>query len=267
MISAILFAGGAVFSVPADELPDVGAHRSTASTPRRFLIRFLTDTDFPPFHYYDEEGGLTGFDVDLARAICQEAGTQCDIQTRGWDQLLPALRKNEADAVIAAQRITATALADVDMTAPYFYNTAWFVGRRGGPPLTITPEGLEKRSIAVVKGSAHEAYVRMFFRDSRIEPMDSADRAREALRTGKVDLVFDDGILLVFWVNGSLSQSCCELKGGPYFEPRFFGDGLAIAVSRRDPALTRLINDALDRLRRNGRYEDLLLRYFPNRLF
>jgi len=43
---------------------------------RRLLIRFLTDSEFPPFHYYDEEGVLTGFDVDLARAICVEAGIQ-----------------------------------------------------------------------------------------------------------------------------------------------------------------------------------------------
>jgi polar amino acid transport system substrate-binding protein len=79
--------------------------------------------------------------------------------------------------------------------------------------------------------------------------------------------VFGDGIGLIFWVNGSLSQECCELKGGPYFEPRFFGDGLAITVTRQDGDLKRLINRTLDRLRRNGRYEELMLRYFPNRVF
>lgn len=234
---------------------------------RRFVIRFLTDTDFPPFHYHDEDGGLTGFDIDLARAICQEAGTQCEIITRAWDQLLPALRKGEGDAVIAALRIAASTLTEADLTDRYFYTTAWFAGRRGGGRGTTTPESLENRSIAVVKGSAHEAYLRTFFRDSRIEALDSVERAREALRAGKVDYLFDDGIGLVFWVNGALSANCCEMKGGPFFEPRFFGDGLAIAVSRQDPELKRLINGALARLRQTGRYEELLLRYFPNRLF
>jgi polar amino acid transport system substrate-binding protein len=234
---------------------------------RRFAIRFLTDSEFPPFHYYDEEGVLTGFDIDLARAICVEAGTQCDIRARPWGQLLPALARGEADAVIAAQRITTSLVRDFDVTDRYFFTTAWFAGPRGGERLATTPEQLERRRIAVARGSPHEAYLRTFFRESAIEALATVEEAREAVRLGRADLVFGDGIGLIFWVNGSLSQECCELKGGPYFEPRFFGDGLAITVPRQDGDLKRLINRTLDRLRRNGRYEELMLRYFPNRVF
>lgn len=234
---------------------------------RRSVIRFLTDSEFPPFHYYDEEGALTGFDVDLARAICVEAGTQCDIRVRPWGELLPALAKGQADAVIAAQRITPALMRDFDVTDRYFFTTAWFAGPRGGERLPTTPEQLERKRIAVARGSPHEAYLRTFFRESAIETMDTVEEAREAIRQGGADLVFGDGIGLVFWVNGSLSQECCELKGGPYYEPRFFGDGLAITVPRQDRDLKRLINRTLERLRRNGRYEELMLRYFPNRIF
>jgi polar amino acid transport system substrate-binding protein len=234
---------------------------------RRFAIRFLTDSEFPPFHYYDEDGVLTGFDVDLARAICLELGTQCDIRAVPWNELLPALRRGEADAVIAAQRITPSLLKEFDVSDRYFYTTAWFAGLRGGPRLTMTPEQLERRRIAVARGSPHEAYLRTFFRESAIETTESIEQAREAVRQGRADLVFGDGIGLVFWVNGALSQDCCELKGGPFFEPRFFGDGLAITVPRQDVELKRMINRTLERLRRSGRYEELMLRYFPNRIF
>jgi polar amino acid transport system substrate-binding protein len=235
--------------------------------PRRFAIRFLTDSEFPPFHYYDEDGVLTGFDVDLARAICLELGTQCDIRALPWNELLPALRRGEADAVIAAQRITPSLLKEFDVSDRYFYTTAWFAGLRASPRVTTTPEQLERRRIAVARGSPHEAYLRTFFRESAIETTDSVEQAREAVRPGRADLVFGDGIGLVFWVNGSLSQDCCELKGGPFFEPKFFGDGLAITVPRQDVELKRMINRTLARLRRNGRYEELILRYFPNRIF
>jgi polar amino acid transport system substrate-binding protein len=234
---------------------------------RRFVIRFLTDSEFPPFHYYDEEGVLTGFDVDLARAICNEAGAQCDVRARPWTELLPALQRGEADAVIAAQRITAPLVRDFDVTDRYFHTTAWFAGPRGGPRQPITPERLERQRVAVARGSPHEAYLRTFFRESAIETTDTVEQAREAVRQGRADLVFGDGIGLVFWVNGSLSQECCELKGGPFYEPKFFGDGLAITVPRQDVELKRLINRTLERLRRNGRYEELILRYFPNRIF
>ena len=271
LMSAIMIVGA--LTIPSN--PAASQSEPTIAPPpapssggsRRIVIRFLTDSEFPPFHYYDEEGVLTGFDVDLARAICVEAGTQCDIRARPWGELLPALTRGEADAVIAAQRITPTLVRDFEVTDRYFFTTAWFVGLRGGERLPTTPERLERQRIAVAKGSPHEAYLRTFFRESAIETMDTVEQARDAVRQGRADLVFGDGIGLIFWVNGSLSQECCELRGGPYFEPRFFGDGLAITVSRQDADLKRLINRTLDRLRRNGRYEELMLRYFPNRVF
>src|SRR5262245_59926650 len=50
--------------------------------PRRVAIRFLTDSDYPPFNYYDEDNILTGFNVDIARAVCLELAAACDIQVR-----------------------------------------------------------------------------------------------------------------------------------------------------------------------------------------
>ncbi len=277
LTSAILIVAGLI-SVPQAsaqarkeapaEAPSIAPPAGTPTTgTRRFVIRFLTDSEFPPFHYYDEDGVLTGFDVDLARAICQELGTQCDVRALPWNELLPALRRGEADAVIAAQRITPALLKDFDVTDRYFYTAAWFAGLRTSQRLTITPEQLERRRIAVARGSPHEAYLRTFFRESAIETTETVELAREAVRQGRADLVFGDGIGLVFWVNGSLSQDCCELKGGPFFEPKFFGDGLAITVPHQDVELKRMINRTLERLRRSGRYEELILRYFPNRIF
>ncbi len=234
---------------------------------RRAAIRFLTGSEFPPFHYYDEEGILTGFDVDIARAICLELSAACDIRVRAWDDMLPALRRREADAVVASQAITPQALAHADFTDRYYYTPAWFAGQRGSTRLETTPEKLEGKKIGVAKATAHEAYLRAFFPGSSIQTFDTPALAREALTMRATDLVFDDGISLVFWLNGTLSKECCELVGGPFYEPRYFGDGVGIAVGKSDASLKALINHALRRVRETGRYEELLLRYFPNRLY
>ena len=234
---------------------------------RRVVIRFLTESDFPPFNFYDEDGVLVGFNVDVARAICQDLNTACDIKVRPWAELLPALQRGEADAVIAAHTVTPQALRSVDFTDRYFFTPGRFAGKLGGEAIEMTPEGLDGKRIGVAKNTAHEAYLKTFFRSSAIKSFENADLAREALLQGQVDYVFDDGISLIFWMHGTASKHCCEIKGGPFLEPKYFGDGIAIAVPKNDQQIKTMINGALARLRASGRLDELTERYFPIRVY
>ena len=247
-------------AAPAQPSPD-------ATAPRRVVIRFLTDSDFPPFNFYDEDGVLVGFNVDLARAICLELNTSCDIKARPWEELFAGLKNGDADAVIAAHRVTASALKEVDFTDRYFHTPGRFAGRKESPQVEMSPSGLDGKRIAVARGTAHEAFLKAFFRDSPLAIYENADLAREALAAGKADFLFDDGISLAFWLNGTLSRQCCEMRGGPFLEPKFFGDGIAIAVPKTDPGIRLLLNKALDRVRASGRFDELVQRYFPVRIY
>jgi polar amino acid transport system substrate-binding protein len=247
-------------ATPAQPSPD-------ATAPRRVVIRFLTDSDFPPFNFYDEDGVLVGFNVDLARAICLELNTSCDIKARPWEELFAGLKNGDADAVIAAHRVTASALKEVDFTDRYFHTPGRFAGRKESPQVEMSPNGLDGKRIAVARGTAHEAFLKAFFRDSPLAIYENADLAREALAAGKADFLFDDGISLAFWLNGTLSRQCCEMRGGPFLEPKFFGDGIAIAVPKTDPGIRLLLNKALDRVRASGRFDELVQRYFPVRIY
>lgn len=233
----------------------------------RAALRFLTDNDFPPFHFLDEEGVLTGFNFDLAQAICLELAAACDVQAKAWDDLLPSLGRREADAVIASHATTPRLLADFWVSERYFYNVGRFAAQRGPAPPAVTPETLDGKRVAVARGSPHETYLRAFFRDSQVQVFETVELARDALVAGKVDFLFDDGASLVFWLAGTLSKACCQAVGGPFYEPRFFGDGAVIVVRKDDQQLRVQINQALERTRASGRFEELLAKYFPGRAF
>ncbi len=234
---------------------------------RRVVVRFLTDNDYAPFNYMDEDGVLVGFNIDLARAICLELEATCDIKARPWDELLTALRRGEADAVIAGHAVTPRALAAVDFTERYFHTPGRFAAKRTETKTDVDPSALYGRRIAVRRSTAHEAYLRAFFRDSAVVAFDTEEAAREALMSDKADYLFGDGVGLVLWVNGTSSRDCCELRGGPFLEPRYFGDGMAIAVSKSDPQMRLLLDGALKKVRANGRLDELMLRYFPARVY
>ncbi|MDO9381527.1 MAG: transporter substrate-binding domain-containing protein [Hyphomicrobiaceae bacterium] len=234
---------------------------------KRLVIRFLTTDDFPPFNYYDDEGILTGLNVDLARAVCLEVGAACDIKVRPWEELMLAMKRGDADAVIAAQTVGGPTANDVDFSDRYFQTPGRFAGPANSEATEVNPGDLYGKRLGVAKGTTHEAFLRAFFRDSRIEAFENVELARDALQQGKVDFLFDDAISLSYWLKGTLARGCCEFKGGGFLEPKYFGDGLAIAVARNDPMLKAQVNDALKRIRRSGRFEEIVNRYFPLGLY
>lgn len=227
------------------------------------VLRFVTDADYPPFNYRDEDGALTGFNVDLARAICKELEVTCEVNTGEWGKLVDTLKSDQADAVIASLAITPQTLAQVDFTTSYYATPAKFVTLASSKLTDTTPEGLEGRTIAAVKDTAHEAYLRHFFSRSQIMPFSTPEEARAALRDGKADLLFGDAISLMFWINGTDSAACCQFRGRGYIESEYFGEGVGIAVAKGNIRLQEVLNYALARVRASGRFEELQLRYFP----
>lgn len=230
---------------------------------RMTTIRFLAEDDYPPFHFRGPNGLPIGFNVDMARAICEELGVTCTIQVRRFDTLLAALESGAGDAVIASIAITPETRKKADFTDRYYRTPARFVARKDSPLREIAPARVAGRSIAVVAGSAHEAYIRTFFAETAIRSYPSAPEALAALKKGEVDLAFGDGISLAFWLNGSDSEGCCSFRGGAYTESRFFGEGVGIAVKTGNEVLLRALNHALARLWERGVFTDLYLRYFP----
>jgi polar amino acid transport system substrate-binding protein len=227
------------------------------------LIRFLTEIDYPPFNYQGLDGTPAGFNVDLARLICEELNITCSVQMRRFDTLLPSLADNRGDAVIASIAVTAETRKHADFSDPYYRTPARFVARRDAGAVDIRPEALEGKKIAVVAGTAHEAFLKGLFTEAELRPYATAEAARDALRRGEADLLFGDGIALAFWLNGTDSGGCCVFAGGPFTEARYFGEGVGIAVKRGNDTLRQAFNYALFRLWEKGKFTELWLRYFP----
>ena len=230
---------------------------------RLSVIRFLTETDYPPFNFAGPDGNPQGFNIDLARMICEELKLACTIQMRRFETLVSALNANQGDAAIASIAATLEMRAKVDFTDSYYRTPARFVAKRDSPIDDPLPERLEGRKVAVAAGTAHEAYLKALFTEAEVRSYPSSDVARLALRRGDVDLLFGDAISLAFWLNGTDSENCCTFRGGPFIDSRYFGEGIGIAVRKGNDTMRLALNWALFRVWEQGRFTDLWLRYFP----
>jgi polar amino acid transport system substrate-binding protein len=229
---------------------------------RLAVIRFLTETDYPPFNFTGPDGNPAGFNVDLARALCDEIKVTCTIQMRRFETLVDAITSNRGDAIIASLAVTPALRARLDFTDPYYRAPARFVSRRDAVMPEIRPEFLEGKKIGVIAGTSHEAYLKAMFTDAELKSYANDDALRLALRRSEVDFIFGDAIALAFWVNGTDSAECCAFSGGPFVESRYFGEGIGIAVRKGNDLLRQSLNWALFRIWEKGRFTDLWLRYF-----
>jgi polar amino acid transport system substrate-binding protein len=255
-----LFAGGALFVPgfwdPHNHIakPDLSGLRS---------LRFLTGDDYPPFHFALPDGTLSGFDVDLARAICEELKITCTIQARRFDTLIDALNGDQGDALMAGIRIDPQTRATLDFSGPYYITPARFVALTSVSASPATPETLRGKIVGVEAKSAHEAYLDAYFPDTVRKPYESQKLLREALVKGEIDTIFGDGISLSLWLGGRDGRACCSFRGGPFIDTKFFGEGVGIAVKKDNSQLRQTLDYALATLAAKGTYANLYLKYFP----
>ena len=250
-------------AVPIPSFRDPGQPLQAPSMEGMRAIRFLTDDDFPPLNYALPDGSLAGFNVDIARAICEELKVGCTIQARRWDTLLPSLMEGKGDAIIASLAPTAALRETIDFSNPYYATPARFVARKGAAAGEISAAALAGQSIGVIAGSAHKAYLDAFFPGVVETTYPDADALRAAVKSGAVALAFGDGLEFAVWLNDPASAGCCAFRGGPYTESRFFGEGVGVALRKDDVALRHALDWALARIEERGKYAELYLKHFP----
>lgn len=232
-------------------------------------LRFLTTTDFPPFNFLDSAGKLSGFHVDLARAICVELGIaeKCQIQALPWGELDEALQKGEGEAIIAGIAATPETRTKYAFSRSYLQFPARFIMPKAKAFAEPILDKLRSKRVGVIAGSAHEKMLREYFGTVQVVPFDAPEALYGDLKSGKIDAAFGDGMRFAFWLGGTDASGCCRFAGGPYLAPEYLGSGMAIATRAGDPALAAAMDYALQEISVKGTFAEFYLRYFPVSFF
>lgn len=211
--------------------------------------RVGTDPTFPPFEYRDNTSGqITGFDVDLIKAIGKQAGHPIELVALPFDGIIPALQARSIDAAISAITITPERARAIDFSRPYFEAGQAIVVRDKGPNLTRL-EQLEGRRIAVQIGTTG-AIAASRVAGAQVSSFDSTPLALQELANGNADAVVSDVPAILYAIKSA------HLSGlrvaGEHLSSEVYG----IALPTNAP-ITDTINKALGELIANGRYAAL----------
>ena len=142
-----------------------------------------------------DKAGLyaNGYDVMMAKAICEANGWELEIVQLDWDSLIPAIISGTVDAVIAGQSMTAERMEVVDFAGPYLYATIVCLAKAGTP-------NAEAKGISDLQGTAtsqsgtiwYDTCLPQVKNATVVPPAESAPAMLMAVESGTVDFVCTD---------------------------------------------------------------------------
>ncbi len=222
-------------------------------------IRIGTEAAYKPFAYVLPSGELTGFDIDITKALCAEMKADCEIINQSFDGLIPALKAKKIDAIIASMSITPDRLKAIDFAGPYYSSPALFIAPKDSG-LAMTADGLAGKYVGVQRGTTMASYLKDNFPKARAQTYDTLEAANLDLVSGRVDAVFADAVVLQEFLDGPDGADFAAL-GDPVYDPKVEGAG--IGLRQGDDALKTKFNDALKAIIASGEYQTINEKYVP----
>lgn len=219
-------------------------------------IRIAFDVPYEPFEYKDENGELTGFEVELAEAMCAEMKADCDFVIQAWDGMIPGLLARKFDAIMSSMSITPERAERVLFSEPY-YNTpgGWFARTDFDTDVTDM-DAMKGKVVGVQRGTTMDTFVTEEMGGIvTIKRYTTADDMVLDLEGQRLDAVF---------VDYPVGEQTILSKDGfkEVGEPVKLGEGVGVAMRQRDQDLADKVNATLKKLKNDGTYDTIMQKYF-----
>jgi len=223
-------------------------------------IRFATEATYPPFESINSQGEIQGFDIDIAKALCNEMNAQCHFYHQAFNSLIPSLSLGKYDAVISALGVTEERVKKVAFTQSYYEPSGSFVGLIKN---RYQLSQIAQQIIGVQSGSTYEHYLKDTYGSSiKMKSYASIQDAYLDLTASRVNAVLADTEIVQTWLKSDNHQSTYQIIEHPIINHQYFGAGYAVAVSKNNTDLLNEFNKALVTIKANGVYNKIVNQYF-----
>jgi polar amino acid transport system substrate-binding protein len=223
-------------------------------------LTVCSDIPYAPFEFNDKDKAgaeqLTGFDIEIVRAIAAQLGLSADFKTTPFDAIIPALAAGSCDMIASATTITDERKQKVAFTQPYFDADQSLLIRTGNASAYKQLADLKGKTIGVQSGTTGETYAKANKpAGATVKDFPGADDLFNALTSGDIEAVLQD-----FPVNKYRA-----LKAPEQFavtETFKTGEQYGFAVAKDNPKLVAALDAALAASRQSGEYARIYKAWF-----
>ncbi|MBP2300559.1 transporter substrate-binding domain-containing protein [Azospirillum picis] len=257
------------FSLPAAEAADR-------------TVRIATEGAYAPWNFAAPDGSLQGFEIDLAKLLCERMGTKCEIVAQDWDGIIPGLLAGKYDAIMAAMSVTPKRLEAIGFSKPYAAGINGFAVLANGPLANMPGTGetysldsqeaeakvriaeiaklLKGKSTGVQGSTTASTFMETYFKDGvDLKEYRSTEEHNFDLMNGRLDSVLANATVLA----AALEKP--DMKGavmsGPLFSGGVFGV-IAAGLRKDDSELKAKLDTAVTAAIADGSVRALSMKWF-----
>ena len=229
-------------------------------------LRIGVEGAYPPFSWKESDGTLKGFDIDIANALCEKMGRQCELVEQDWDGIIPALLAKKYDAIVASMSITEERKKRVDFSGKYYNTPAKFVAAKDAG-FEATAAGLKGKTVGVQRGTIHQCYMEKAFPEVELKLYGTQEEVFLDLASGRIDLQISDSIQSLEGFLTKPEGKDFAFLGDDQFDLECHGEGAGIAVRKGEDDLRLAFDKAIKAIRDDGTYAKINAKYFDFDIF
>lgn len=216
-------------------------------------LTVCSDTPYEPFEFEGDDGEFTGYDVDLLDAIAGDLGLELDIRTTPFDTIIPAMLAGDCDLIGSAMTITDERAEQVNFSDPYFDADQSLLVPADSDVTELADLAGER--IGVQSGTTGADYATENAPDGAdVVEFPDASALFAAISSGDVAAVLQD-----FPVNAYRATQDDSVTVSESFPT---GEQYGFAIDPENEGLLTAVNEGLDALRDDGRFDEIFATYF-----
>lgn len=225
-------------------------------------LRIGVEGAYPPFSFKEADGSLSGFDIEIAQALCAQMQRDCELLEQEWDGMIPALKARKFDAIVASMSITEERKRQIDFSEKYYQTPARIVARKESG-LEGTAEKMAGQRLGVQRGSTHQCYAEANFPDAEIVLYGTQDEVFRDLALGRIDAQLSDSLIAQEAFLAKPEGADYAFLAGDHTDVECYGEGVGVAVRQGEEELRDAFSAAITAIRDDGTYKTINDKFFP----
>lgn len=215
-------------------------------------------TLFAPMNYKDDNGELTGFETEFAKAVCEKLGVTAKFQEIDWNSKETELSSKNIDCIWNGMTITDDRIENMNISVPYMENKQVAVALTDKAASFAAEGGMDGAIVVAETGSAGEEVAQSdaFFASASYTPVDAQAKALFEVKSGTADVAVIDYVMTIGSIGEGTDYEDISVIEGASFAPEQYGIAFRKGSDTRDK-----VNEAIAALMADGTVDTIAAKY------